>query len=330
MEAFVGRFKPAAVLEEQVIRLDGLAPQLKLELQYALQCRRGDRSTKTCPAVVMQVVRFLRDTTGSSLLERTEDHWRTSIGRPAPKDSNPRALLLYARRRIEDLAQAGGWEGEYGRDVWQLRRLGFEGNTTLKFDPIPQPWLRGLVKRWVRWQLATGLVLETVRRGLRSLVRFALFCHRTGVAALAGVDRAVLEHYLADLQTEMAGRQRHGDQISRLNAFLTAIRTQAWDTTLPATAMLFSAGGPATVRVCMPAAQPEPSGRLRRDGQDADTSMRTFPTAPCSTASCAAAVSSSRKRVSGSPCSSPARSAPAFSAAVTAARAVRFCSSVTV
>ncbi len=244
LEEFVGRFKPAAVLEEQVVRLDGLAPQLKLELQYALQCRRDDRSTKTPPAVVMQVVRFLRDTAGSSLLERSEEHWRTSIGRSAPKDSNPRALLFYARRRIEDLAQAGGWDGEYGRDVWQLRRLGFEGNTTLKFDPIPQPWLRGLGKRWVRWQLSTGLVLETVRRGLRSLIRFALFCHRTDVAALAGVDRAVLEHYLADLQTEMAGRQRHGDQISQLNAFLTAIRTQAWDTTLPATAMLFSTDYP--------------------------------------------------------------------------------------
>lgn len=172
MEEFVGRLKPAAVLEEQVVRLDGLAPQLKREL--ALQCRHGDRSTKTPPAVVMQVLRFLRDTAGSSLLERSEDHWRTSIGRPAPNDSNPRALLLYARRRIEDLAQPGGREGEYGRDVWHLRRLGFEGNTTLRFDPIPQPWLRGLVKRWVRSQLSTGLVLETVRRGLRSLIRLSV------------------------------------------------------------------------------------------------------------------------------------------------------------
>lgn len=244
LETFLVRFTPAAVLEEQVVRLDGLAPQLTLELQYALQCRRGDRGTKTPPAVVMQVVRFLRDTAASSLLEHSEEHWRASIGRPAPKDSNPRALLLYARRRIEDLAQPGGWEGEYDRDIWQLRRLGFDGNTTLKFDTIPQPWLRGLVKRWVRWQLSTGLVLETVRRGLRSLIRFALFCHRRGVTALTGVDRTLLEHYLADLQSELAGRQRHGDHISQLNTFLTAIRIQSWDTTLPATAMLFSTDYP--------------------------------------------------------------------------------------
>jgi integrase len=244
MEEFIGRFEPAAVHADQIVRLDGLPPQLKLELQYALQCRRGDRGTKTPPAVVMQVVRFLRQTAASSLLEHPEEHWRTSIGRPAPKDSNPRALLLYARRRIEDLAQAGGWEGEYGRDVWQLRRLGFEGNTALSFEPIPQPWLRSLVKRWVRWRLSAGLVLETVRRGLRSLTRFALFCHGAGVGSLAEVDRAVLERYLADLQAEMAGSQRHGDQIGQLNSFLTAIRTQAWDTTLPATAMLFGTDYP--------------------------------------------------------------------------------------
>lgn len=244
IEKFLERFTPPTVLGDQVVRLEGLAPQLKLELQYALQCRRGDRSTKTAPAVVMQVVKFLRGTAVSSLLEHTEEYWRTSIGRPAPKDSNPRALLLYARRQVEDLGQAGGWEGEYDRDLWQLRRLGFEGNTTLDFGPIPQPWLRDLVKRWVRWRLSTGLVLETVRRGLRSLIRFALVCHRMDIGSLAGVDRTVLEHYLAELHAELAGRQRHGDQVGQLNAFLTAIRTQGWDTALPATALLFSTDYP--------------------------------------------------------------------------------------
>lgn len=244
IEEFIGRFEAGAVLADQVVRLDGLPPQLRLELQYALQCRRGDRSTKTPPAVVMQVVRFLRQTAATSLLERTEEHWRTSIGRPAPKDSNPRALLLYARRRIEDLAQAGGWEGEYGRDVWQLRRLGFEGNPTLSFEPIPQPWLRSMVKRWVRWRLSAGLALETVRRGLRSLIRLARVCERAGVRSLAEVNRAVLERFLAELQAEMAGSQRHGDQIGQLNSFLTAIRTQVWDATLPATAMLFGTDHP--------------------------------------------------------------------------------------
>ena len=127
--------------------------------------------------------------------------------------------------------------------MWQLRRLGFDGNPTLSFEPIPQPWRRSLVKRWVRWRLSAGLALETVRRGLRSLIRLALVCERAGVRSLAEVNRAVLERFLADLQAEMAGSQRHGDQIGQLHSFLTTIRTQAWDT-LPATAMLFSTDYP--------------------------------------------------------------------------------------
>lgn len=46
----------------------------------------------------MQVVSFLREAGGTSLLDRTEHEWATGIGRPAPADSNPRALLLESPR----------------------------------------------------------------------------------------------------------------------------------------------------------------------------------------------------------------------------------------
>jgi len=240
IERFVDGFAAAAVPADQVVRLDGLRPQLKLEVGYALQCRRDERGSRCPPAVVMQVVGFLREAGANSLLDRTEHEWATRIGRPAPRDSNPRALLLYARRRVEDLTRRGGWEDEYAHDIWHLRRLGFEGNPTLRFDQIPQPWLRELVKKWVRWRLGTGLVLETVRRGLRSLTRFAVFCDRAGVEELVEVDRDLLERYLADLAAELAGSQRHGDQIGQLSAFLHAVRIHRWEPSLPATAMLFS------------------------------------------------------------------------------------------
>lgn len=240
VEQFAHGFAATRVTADQTVCLERLPPQLKLEVAYTLQCRRDDRGSRCPPAVVMQVVGFLREAGATSLLDRTEHEWATSIGRPAPADSNPRALLLYARRQVEDLTRLGGWEDEYDHDVWHLRRLGFEGNPTLRFGQIPQPWLRELVKRWVRWRLGTGLVLETVRRGLRSLTRFAIFCDRAGVEVLADIDRDLLERYLADLTAELAGRQRHGDQIGQLSAFLQAIRVHHWEPSLPATAMLFS------------------------------------------------------------------------------------------
>ncbi|MGH3795410.1 MAG: MFS transporter [Pseudonocardiaceae bacterium] len=159
--------------------------------------------------------------------------WRTQIGRPAPKDGGPRALLIYARCQVEDLADAGGWEAEFDRDVWQMRRLGFTGNQWLTFTRIPRPWLRDLVKRWLRWRLGTGLGLPVASRGLLALTRFAVFCQRIDITALAGIDRSLIERYLADLHAELAGRQRHGDHIGQLNMFLHAIRQHHWDDSLP-------------------------------------------------------------------------------------------------
>ena len=149
------------------IRLGALPPQLKLEIQYALQRRRDERTVKVQPFVVMQVVRFLATCPVTSLLDRPEEAWRQQLGRPAPKDSNPRAFLVFARRQLEDLTAAGGgWDAEYGRDIWRLHNLGFEGRQTLRFDRIPQPWLKELAKRWARWRISTGLCLEASRRAV--------------------------------------------------------------------------------------------------------------------------------------------------------------------
>lgn len=240
LERFASSYAEVTATADEVIRLDGLGPQLRLEVQFALQCRRDERATKTTPAVVMAVVRFLAAAQVVSLLDRPEDAWRRSIGRPAPKDANPRAFLVFARRKVADLADADGWDGEFGRDVWQLRRLGHEGNQKLDFTAVAQPWLRDLVKRWLRWRLGTGVNLETARRGLRSLTRFAATCDAAGVNGLGGVDRPLIERYLADLAAEWSGRQRHNDHIGQLNSFLHAVRQHHWDDSLPAGALIFA------------------------------------------------------------------------------------------
>jgi hypothetical protein len=57
IDVFVRRFEPVAVTAEEIIRLGLLGPQLRLEMQYVLQCRHELRATKTLPAVVTAVVR---------------------------------------------------------------------------------------------------------------------------------------------------------------------------------------------------------------------------------------------------------------------------------
>ena len=260
------------------IYLHDLTRQLKLELQYALQSRHDERTVKVQPMVVMQVVRFLAGCPEVSLLDRPEEEWRRRIGRPAPKDSNRRALLIYARRLLEDLAGAGGgWDSEYDRDVWRMHLLGFPGRQRLRFDKIPQPWLRDLAKRWVRWRISTGLCLDASRRALWAVGRFARFLASPAVDAsqISDVTRPVLERYLADLHAEMHGSQRQGAHIGMLNSFFTAIRQHRWDSQLPATAMFFPedqpkrAGRPPRALAEHVMAQVEHPGNLDRWGNPA-------------------------------------------------------------
>ena len=155
IDEFADRFAAETPLASEMIQLDRLGPQLKLELQYVLQRRHDDRQGKLTPDVVMRVVRALAAATVDSLLDHDEEAWHERT-RLTINDTRSRGFLGYASRVIADLAEAGGWEAEYPRDVWRMRRLGYDGDRTLRFIGIGQPWLREVTKRWGRWRLSTG------------------------------------------------------------------------------------------------------------------------------------------------------------------------------
>jgi hypothetical protein len=155
IKEFAERFAESPLPSDESIRLQRLGSHLKLEVQYVLQCRHDERRGKVQPHIVMRVVRFLAETRVTSLIDHDEVSWRQQ-GRLVFKDSLSRSFLGYVYRKVEDLAEAGGWETEYPRDIWHMRRLGFDGGRTLHFDGIGQPWLRELAKRWTRWRISSG------------------------------------------------------------------------------------------------------------------------------------------------------------------------------
>ena len=59
VEEFAARFATVPMLAQQQIRLDALSPQLKLEIQYALQCRHDERRGKIQPPAVARVINLL-------------------------------------------------------------------------------------------------------------------------------------------------------------------------------------------------------------------------------------------------------------------------------
>jgi integrase len=244
IDTFAARFDPGRVVPaDQSIQLGQLPPQLRLELQYTLQQRRDRRVGKLAPSVVTRVVRLLAASSVASLLDHDEDTWLT-IADGTVNDSLGRALLLYARRAVADLAETGGWEAEYPCDVWRMHRLGFDGRRTLQFDRITQPWLRELAKRWVRLRLSSGLGLEAGgARAVVAISRFSRFLAAVGIEHIEQLDRQLLERYLADLGHERHP-QRRSAHIGLLNGFFVAIRQHRWYPGLPATALFFPADHP--------------------------------------------------------------------------------------
>ena len=243
-----------------VIDCRNLPPQLRLELQYAIQCRR-DEQTVTAPfRVVNMAIGWARRAGAGSMLDLSEPQWRQlarSTRRVPAADSGMRAsseaFLIHARDAVESLRDGAGWEAEYPRDVWRLSRLpGLTLNSgrsatrgCLRFDRIRQPWLRDLGKRWVRLRLCSGLSAATAVAGVRALTHFSEFLAATAPGAdLAGIDRPLLERYLAWLAARPAGPATKGRWISGLHQFFQAVRRYGWDDTLPVTAGLFAGDCP--------------------------------------------------------------------------------------
>jgi len=251
LEAFVRGYDDEPVRQGERIDLHHLGPQVRLELQYALQCRHDEERTKIPPGTVRRIVPFIAASGVVSLLDWPEETWRQRFPDSHP-GSHARAVLLQARRQTEDLAHGFGWDVEYPRDVWRLRTLGIEVGpgsfATLRFGRIPQPWLKDLTKRWVRWRLGGGLGASQAYRSVAVITRFAAFLASPSVSIddLSKIDRVLLERYLADLNTELAGKKAMRDHLGLLNGLFTTIRRLGWDTSLPANAMFFAEDYPKT------------------------------------------------------------------------------------
>ena len=225
----------------------GMAPQLTLELQYAVQCRHDQATITAPPSVVAWTIALARRAEVSSLLDLPPQRWHELAG---SKPGMYQRFLEYARDAVETLHEGTSWEVEYPRDVWRMHRLpGLTLNAgktphprvNLRFDRFTQPWLRTLVKRWARLRLSSGLAVATVLCDIQGLARFSAFLAEAApdVKALGGIDRAVLERYLAWLITSSLGHGAREDAVTSPTTFFQAIRQHGWDDTLAATALFF-------------------------------------------------------------------------------------------
>lgn len=206
--------------------------QLKLELQYALQCRHDERQVKTPAAVARPVITLAASSPVSSLPDWSPEQWSEFFdARHAARhgQNGQLAFLRYAHGRLEDLQSGSGWEAEFPWDVWELRRLGIEGRRRLRFDGIPQSWLRQLAKRFARWRLSIGRSPIQTYVDVQAVTRLARFMDSPPVNVTS----------LADLATDPRAARSRSRDISSLGAFLDAVRRHQWDRSLPASASFY-------------------------------------------------------------------------------------------
>jgi integrase len=237
----------------------GLPRQLKLELQYGVQCRRDEQSATAPPKVLRRSVLTAAESGVTSLLDLSDAEWQQRCGRPPGEArgglrARSDFFLLYARGMVETLRDGSGWESEYPRDVWRLNRLpGLRHcasrprpRSHLRFDRIAQSWLKDLAKRWVRLRLTSGLSIGTGVGDVQAVTRFSEFLAAAtpDIDGLAAVDRALLERYLAWLTDQPGGVSANESRVGALHLFFQAIRQHGWDDTLPTTAVFFTGDFP--------------------------------------------------------------------------------------
>lgn len=214
--------------------LRALPTPMRWEIAYAIQRRVDERRTKTRPESILWLIRALPGAGADSLLDHNPEHWTAYLGYSSDRGYIERRFLLDAVGYLHDLRDGVGWEEEYPRDVWLLRRIGHPSRDgQLRFDGIEAAWLRALTKRWIRWRLSTGIGVGTVRSDIRAVTRFAqaFLSLQRGPQA---VTRELIEAHLAHLAMEYPSPKMRTAYISAVAGLLRTTRQQGWEPRLDA------------------------------------------------------------------------------------------------
>ncbi len=229
---------------DEVFDLSGLSERCRVEVALVLQCRHDERGRGIRPVAVRPVLSVLADANAGSLLDRSTDEWVALLA-PANRTTTAGAVgfLRYARRHIETLAEGGGVEAEYRRDVWDARRLGVTvtvGHHSVSFARISQPWLRNAVKTWARGRLAGGMSFGAIRRDVTAMSWFACWLVSTcpDAADASVITRATIEAYLAHLAAHGPVANTRLGYLTSLRGFLEMARRRRW-LCLPGDAVIY-------------------------------------------------------------------------------------------
>ena len=218
IDEFAAAVRPGRVARRRVIRLDLLAPQLKLEMQYVLQRRHDERRGKLAPHVVNRVVRLLASGPVTSLLDNDEDTWRDrgrrsqrQLSRVACSATPTGASPTWPRPaagKPNTRAMSGGCAASASTATAPCGSTGFPSRGCGNW---PNGGCGGGCRPGWAWKPAEA------DRSLRSPASPGS-SPTSASSSIDQIDRPVLERYLADLSERPASPSVAAAHIGLLNA----------------------------------------------------------------------------------------------------------------
>ncbi|TCN29280.1 site-specific recombinase XerD [Kribbella orskensis] len=236
--------EPGPPTNPEQILLDGLPDQLRIEIALALQLSGRCRGTAV-GSVLGSATRGLLAPASTRLAA-----WRAAE-QPADRARNlrktgqkVRGTLRSISTTLEQFLHPPSAADEFER--LPVMGLAAGPNGVVRFDTIPQPWLRNQIKRFLRWRISTGKSYHQINRDSAALQRLV-----DAFTAQAGPDagpeqfsRATIESYLALLVEEGLGPASRGYDLSSVKTFLQTVRQQEWPPALPRSADVFPGDRP--------------------------------------------------------------------------------------
>ena len=179
------------------IDLQDLSPQLKLEIQYALQCRHDARSRTAAPRLDLHAVRHVQAAGVTSLLDLTEQQWRQSAPVPpgrrvghAPGRRPGCAGGAAGRDRLGDRVPEGTMTGCTSCPASPSRQVAPARAPGCGLTASPSPGCASSPSGGRDSASASGLSIGAARAGVDALICFSTFLALAGVDTLAAVEQA--------------------------------------------------------------------------------------------------------------------------------------------
>lgn len=245
---------PGELPEGEALGLKTLALPLRWEIAYGiLRARTTNDIVRQNFRQTRLMIRALTESGITSLLQHPEHEWpviRADRDRGQTSTHLRNGFLLFTIDELDKLRGTYTREHEFLRDRWRLRRLGFVGDEagwTLSFDRIQQPWLRDVIKRFLRWRIDIGHSASGMHRDLTTLTRMAdaLTEHAGPDARPHQFIRDVITRFLTLLAEDGLTPTGRSQRVSSARRFMVIARQHDWIPDVPASTAFYTKDAPA-------------------------------------------------------------------------------------